>query len=111
MFNSANELIPRSQPVDMANALRSAHVPGQVVIIPGHQHGATYVPDVSSTILSYLGNQLQISPLRLAIGKNPPPPSGSLTLLVVCCVLAAAGSLILILTALQRRTARQRVAR
>jgi acetyl esterase/lipase len=111
LFNSQNELIPRSQPIDMGNALRAHGVPAQVVIVPGTQHGASYLPNVSSTILGFLSDRLQISPLRPAIGNNPRPPSGSLTLLVICCALVAAGSLALILGALRRRTLGQRIAR
>jgi acetyl esterase/lipase len=95
----------------MGNALRAHGVPAQVVIVPGTQHGASYLPNVSSTILGFLSDRLQISPLRPAIGNNPRPPSGSLTLLVICCALVAAGSLALILGALRRRTLGQRIAR
>ncbi|MGH2878668.1 MAG: alpha/beta hydrolase [Solirubrobacteraceae bacterium] len=102
MLNSTDELIPVSQPGDMADALRVFGVPAQVVIVPGAAHAAGYVPRVSPAILKFLRQRLGSSSPRLS-GGDPPSPSGDLTLLLVCCALIFATSLALILAAARRR--------
>ncbi|MGH2865257.1 MAG: alpha/beta hydrolase [Solirubrobacteraceae bacterium] len=101
MFNSTDELIPSSQPTDMANLLRLAGVPAKVVSVPGTAHAAGYVPQASPAILKFLRQRLG-APSRLQTGGDPPSPSGHMTLLVVICALLAAGSLALILLAVRR---------
>ncbi len=101
MFNSTDELIPSRQPTEMANALRLAGAPAQVVSVPGTAHAAGYVPQVSPAILKFLRQRLGGSS-RLQIGEDPSSPSGDLTLLVVICALIVAGSLALILLAVRR---------
>lgn len=102
MFNSTDELIPSSQPVDMADALHVARVSAQVVSVPGTAHAAGYVPQVSPAILKFLRQRLGVSAPRLQAGEDPSSRSGDLTLLVVCCALIVAGSLVLVLLAVRR---------
>jgi acetyl esterase len=108
IFNSANELMPRSQAIDMGDALRVAQVPHEVVIVQGSTHGAGYAPDVGGTIVKFLGQQLGIAGLRLAASDGPARSSGAQTVLVVICAVVAAGSLGAVLLAMRRRTAGHR---
>jgi acetyl esterase len=105
MFNSADELIPRSQATDMAAALRAARVPENVVIVPGTQHGAAYLPQVSPSIANFLDRQVGLPPSGVPASNTPVRSSGPLPVLVVCCAVAAAGSLAVVLLAARRRTA------
>lgn len=102
LFNSTDELIPSSQPTDMADALRGAGASVRVVSVPGTAHAAGYVSQVSPAILKFLRKRLGVSALRLQTGADPPSPSGDLTLLVICCALIVAGSLAVILLAVRR---------
>jgi len=106
IFNSSDELIPRSQATEMGDLLRSAGVPEQVTIIPGSQHGEAYLPTVSPAISKFLGHQLGLPQVALVTPSGTPAsPYGTPTVLIVCCALVAAGSLGVILLALRRRTA------
>ncbi len=104
MFNAAHEVVPRSQPIDMANALRASRVPEQVEFVPGTVREAGYIEQASPTIVKFLRQRLGNSPLRLAIGKNPPPP-GDPTLLLVFCALIAGASLALVVAAVRSKLA------
>ncbi len=103
LFNSTDELIPSSQPTDMANALRGSGAPVKVVSIAGTAHAAGYVSQVSPAILKFLRKRLGVSTLRVQTGADPSAPSGGITLLVICCALIVAGSLALVLLAVRRR--------
>jgi acetyl esterase/lipase len=105
IFNSADELIPASQATDMASALQADRVPAKVVIVPGTQHGEAYLPDVSGSILQYLGGELGTTPTgHLAYGA-PSAASGPSALLVACCLAVAAGSVGIIALTIRRRVA------
>ncbi len=108
MFNSSDELIPRSQATDMGDALRSARVPEQVVIVPGSQHGETYLPDVDGNILTFLDGQLGVSQQGQTPISAPTGSSGTPTVLVVCCAVVAAGGLGVVMLAMRRRAAVRR---
>jgi acetyl esterase/lipase len=103
MFNSADELIPRSQPTDMAKLLRAARVPEQVVIVHGNRHGESYLPDVSATVLKFLGQQLGLPRVQQDPSIPAPPSSKSPTVLIVCCVLVVAAGVGVVLLAARRR--------
>jgi acetyl esterase/lipase len=105
MFNSAHELVPASQPADMGKALRAAGVPEQVVIVPGSQHGASYVSQESPTLIKFLGRYLTPSRVRLVATGKSAPSSGTPLWLIILCAVVAAGSLAAALLATRRRTA------
>lgn len=104
IFNSADELIPRSQATDMGNALRAVQVPAHVVIVQGNQHGESYLPDVNTSILTFLDQHVGAPRLRLTAATSPAPSSGTQTVLVACAIIAAA-SLGVVLLAMRRRPA------
>lgn len=105
IFNSSDELIPQSQATEMGNVLRAAGVPEQVTIIPGSQHGETYLPTVSPAISKFLGQELGLPQVALAAPSSTAArSSGAMTILLVCCALVVVGSLGVILLAIRRRT-------
>lgn len=106
IFNSADELIPRSQATDMGAELRKTGVSEQVVIVPGSQHGEAYLPNVDASILKYLDLRFGLSKSTLPVIRAQSGSSGALTALVICCAIVIAGSLSLGLLAARRRTAR-----
>jgi acetyl esterase/lipase len=108
IYNSANELIPRSQATDMGAALHAAGVSEKVVIVPGTQHGEAYLPEVDTDILTYLDKRLGLSQSVLQVSSTQSGSSGALTTLVVCCAVIIAASLSIALLAVRRRTAGRR---
>jgi len=106
IFNSSDELIPSSQATDMADALKAAGVPEQVVIVPGSQHGEAYLPEVDGTILNYLDQRVGLPPSSLPASGTQPGSSGAMTALIICCAVLIAASLSVVLLAVRRRTAR-----
>jgi acetyl esterase len=107
MFNSADELVPRSQPTDMAKLLRAARVPQQVVIVPGSRHGASYLPDVAPTALKFLGQRLGL-PVRQVPGIPASHSSSTPTVLVASCAAVVAVGVGVVLLAERRRIAGHR---
>lgn len=106
IFNSAHELVPRSQATDMGKVLRAAGIPEKVVIVPGSQHGQSYVPKVSLAILNFLRRELGNPRLQLAASSAPArSPGTAVPLLVACCALVAAGSIGIVLLAARKRVA------
>jgi acetyl esterase len=103
IFNSADELIPRSQATAMGTALKAAGVPESVVIVPGTQHGEAYLPSVSPAILNYLDRQVGLPQSGVPASPAPTRSSGPVTVLVVGCAVVLAASLVMVVLAARRR--------
>ena len=103
LANSTHEVIPLSQATEMAAAFRNAHVPFQLLEIPGTAHGFYYlhsrIPGSGATVLN-----TAIAFLRARLGESrspaPAPPGGrgpGAAVLVVAIALAGiAGSAFLV---------------
>jgi hypothetical protein len=114
LANSTHEVIPLSQATEMAAAFREAHVPYQLLEMPGTAHGFYYllsrIPGSGDTVL-----ETTIAFLRARPGETrspaPAPPAGRgpwAAVLVVAIALAGiAGSAFLV----RRRARRARLLR
>jgi len=110
LANSTHEVIPLSQATEMAAAFRNAHVPFQLLEIPGTAHGFYYllsrIPGSGDTVL-----KTAIAFLRARLGESRSParapPAGrgpGAAMLVMAMALAViAGSAFLVRRAHARR--------
>lgn len=108
MYNSSDELIPRDQPYEMGHILHASGILEKVVILPGSQHGAAYLPEVSTPILQFLDTKLGLPASGASlpiVSSSAPPATGSTSTvpLVAGCAFVVAASLVAILLMARRR--------
>ncbi|KRM54730.1 alpha/beta hydrolase [Lacticaseibacillus sharpeae] len=54
LINSLHELVPASEPLQLAGLLQAKSVPVETILLPGTRHGEAYLPDVIGSVQQFL---------------------------------------------------------